>query len=142
MGLRTVPTVSSPSVSLWQPVIEPEDLRQVPSAIALVDRRHTQKGDLSIAELRLGPYRLTIIEFQPLMILQGSNIPTFAVRNEAICCGTKNRPYSLLSLRQSLATSYRSGGPTSGAIWNGLGQPTTLKREISRLLSFDSDHTA
>ena len=76
------------------------------------------------------------------MILQGSNVPTFVVRNEAICCETKNRPYSLLSLRQSLATSYQAGGSMSGAIWNGLGRPTTLKREISRLLSFDSDHTA
>ena len=47
-GLRTVPTVSSPSVSVWQSVIEPEDQRQMPSGMALVDRQHFQKGDLPI----------------------------------------------------------------------------------------------
>ena len=56
--------------------------------------------------------------------------------------GVRIRPYSLLPLRQSLAISSRAGGPTSGTICNGLGQPTTLKREISPLRSFDSDHTA
>ena len=50
---------------------------------------YTQKGDLSIAKLRLGPYRLTSIEFQSPMILQGSNVATFVVRNEAICCGNE-----------------------------------------------------
>ena len=56
--------------------------------------------------------------------------------------GMSIRPYSLLPLRQSLATSYRAGGSMSGAICSGLGRPTTLKREISRLQSFDSNHIA
>ena len=75
------------------------------------------------------------------MTLQECNVLTFVVRNEAIGCGTKNRPYSLLPLHQSLAISYGAGGPMFGAISSGLGRPTTLNREISRLGSFDSDHT-